>query len=99
MKKNQKKMNKILLCILAVIIFVLIILNAILASLKQNAVEENIDYENISSVKDVLNYYGCKYISEDISTLDGFSKDIRLVFACQLYDGEKSIEEFFNNVT
>lgn len=99
MKKNQKKMNKILLCILAVIIFVLIILNAILASLKQNAVEENIDYENISSVKDVLNYYGCKYISEDLSTLDGFSKDIRLVFACQLYDGEKSNEEFFNNVT
>lgn len=79
-------------------VIVLIVFIIILFLLVQSNNKKNITYEGIRTVEDVLNYYGCKYISEKESKEEGFYTEIRTIFKYDLYDGEKSNEEFYNNL-
>ena len=76
------------------LILACIILN--LALRKPDNSEINIDVAD--TVKEVLEYYRCKYISEKDSTMEDVYVDINCVFIYPLFDGEVSNEEFFNNV-
>lgn len=97
-KIPEKKFNKVIIIIVCILFIVFIILNAILNTLEEKEALENIAYEDISNVQEVLSYYKCKYISENESSLEEFYTDIRLVFRYTLYSGEDSNEEFYNNV-
>ena len=60
--QNKKSYNKILI-VLFVLIFILFCLVLALNSAKKD-VTETIDYKDISSIKDVIEYHKSKYISE-----------------------------------
>lgn len=97
-KIKEKNGKKVVLILFTSMLLILMILNIILNVLTEKAKTEEIDYEDMNSVQDVLSYYKCTFISEEFSDLKDFNKDIRLIFRYQLYDGEKSNEEFFNNL-
>ena len=58
--------------------------------------EINIDIAD--TVKEVLEYYRCKYISEKEGKLEDVYVDINCVFIYPLFDGDVSNEDFYNNV-
>lgn len=95
--KIQKNKKKIIIMVI-ILIIIYIVLSTILYVFSPKKEQENISYENIQTVKDVLNYYKCKYISEKESTVENFNIDIQLVFRYPLYEGETSNEKFFNQV-
>lgn len=80
----------VLLCIF------LIALNFI--NTKTEKKQQNIISGQFSSIKEILEHYGCKYKGEKNSELDEFEIDIYTIFKCNLYDGEDSNEKFYNNV-
>lgn len=103
-KKNKNQYNKkyikniIFFCIL---IFILIIINFILSNIYKKNNNENIEltYDNLSSVKDVIEYYKSKYISEEESEESGYYLDIYLEFAKLPYNNDDtSNEEYYNNI-
>lgn len=56
------------------------------------------DETKFSSVKSIVEYYGCKYKKEKTSSKDGFLVDIYLEFKYELYNNEESNEKFYNNI-
>jgi len=98
--KKQFNMKNVILIGIAIAILALLITLTALASImeknKQNEIE--ISTGNFSSIKNILEYYGCKYKGEKSSELDGFYLDIYAVFKYDLYEDEKSNEKFYNNV-
>ncbi len=81
--------------LIAILIVFVIVLSYII--IRENNSQE-LSYSNLSTVEDVLNYYGCTYISEKKSKDENYDIDITLKFKYELYDGEKSNETFFNNI-
>jgi hypothetical protein len=79
------------------VIFLIIACVVLNMSLRRSDSSEiNIDVAD--TVKEVLEYYRCKYISEEKSQMEDVYVDINCVFIYPLFDGEVSNEEFFNNV-
>ena len=100
--KGQKKLKfkqKFWIIILILIVVLCIFLN-ILATLinEKNEKEQAIMSGQFSSVEDILEYYGCTFVKMVDSSEDGFSVDIYTKFKYDLYDDEKSNEQFYNNV-
>lgn len=92
--QNKKSYNKILI-VLFVLIFILFCLVLALNSAKKD-VTETIDYKDISSIKDVIEYHKSKYISEKNSSEVGFYLDVYVDFKVPLYNGYDSNEDYFN---
>lgn len=94
----ERKKKKIF--VLIVIMFMFLIILLVLLSLQINKTErENaVSNGNFSSVRDVLEYYGCQYIKQKNSSEEGLSQDIYTTFKYDLYDNEKSNEKFYDNV-
>ena len=92
--QNKKNYKKILL-VLFVLIFILLLALFSLNSTEKEA-EKEIQYDEITSIKDVIEYHKSRYISEKESDEDSFYLDVYVDFAKQLYDGEESNEEYFN---
>ena len=59
-------------------------------------VTETIDYKDISSIKDVIEYHKSKYISQKNSSEVGFYLDVYVDFKVPLYNGYDSNEDYFN---
>lgn len=95
--KTQKK-KKNIIKMLFILIIIYIVLYTCLYVFSQKDEKNNISYEDIKTVEDVLNYYKCKYISEKESKIADFYSDIKLEFRYPLYEGEKNNEKFFNQV-
>lgn len=92
--QNKKSYNKILI-VLFVLIFILFCLIFLLNFLKEEP-DETIKYEDISSIKEVIEYHKSKYISEKNSTEVDFYLDVYVDFKMPLYEGYESNEEYFN---
>lgn len=96
--KTKKDKYKILLTLGIILFVIFMILNVILNTLNQQKAQEDIAYEDIATLQDVLSYYKCRLISEESSALGDFTKDIKLELRYDLYNGEKSNEEYYNNL-
>lgn len=96
-KKLLKKIIVILMIILVSILCVLMMIQNYI-KIKNSRIQNAIITGNFDSIKDILEYYDCKYIKEEKSELDGFSTDIYTNFRYNLYDDEESNEEFYNKV-
>lgn len=92
-KKRLTKYGLIAAGILFLII-ACVVLNVSLR--KPENTEINID--SVDTVKEVLEYYRCKYISEEKSKMEDITLDINCVFIYPLFDGDVSNEDFFNKV-
>ncbi len=99
---NQNQFQKKMFIFVAVMIltFILLILMAILNNVQnQNQEkEEAIATGNFNSIEEVLEYYGCRLIRTKNSTEENFTTDINVNLKMDLYDNEKSNEEFYNSV-
>ena len=93
-EKKKKQLVIIFFILIALLLSMLIILHIINKSLNKPELE----YGNLRTIRDVLEYYGCKYISEEDSKLDDFYTDIKLVFKHNLYEEDVSNENYFNKV-
>ena len=58
-------------------------------------VGHDIDYDSLTTVQEVVEYYHCQYISEKGSVAEGYDIDISLIFTTPLYEGDISNEKFY----
>ena len=97
-KNNLLKKIIIILMIILVSIFCILMMIQNYIKIRNARIQNAIITGNFDSIKDILEYYDCKYINEKKSDLEGFSVDIYTNFKCNLYDDEESNEEFYNKV-
>jgi len=100
--KNQKELGtrKVFFTLIAILALILLFCIILVSSLdaKKNEKEQLMITGRFNSVKDILEYYGCKYKGEKNSKPEEFVTDIYAVLKYELYDGEKSNEKFYNNL-
>lgn len=82
MKKKKK-----LIIIILIIIILIIALGNLFTYLKNKDKEYN-SIDDFDSVKELVQYYGCKYIRTKNSSEEGFSKDIYISFMTNPIDEE-----------
>lgn len=105
MKKNKykdqnKKNYKKILIVLFVVIFILMLVSGILEIIQKKQNEENkeIIYEEISTIKEVIEYHKSKYISENLSLEKDIYLDVNVEFVKPLYENDVSNETYFNEL-
>lgn len=99
--ENRNEINyKKRIVVLIVAIFILLIISMILSKIsKKSSDNQEITYDSLTNVQQVVEYYKCTYISEEESKERNFSLDVYLKFCKPLYDEEdNSNEEFYNNI-
>ena len=96
--KNQKRM--ILLTIVAILAIILIFLLIVIALIKkENNKNTNINIlTGYSSIKEVVEANGCKYINSTYIDKREFPTEIELSFKYDLYIDEKSNEEYYTKL-
>lgn len=96
---NEKNYKKILI-VLFVMIFILMLIAGILEKIqKDNEAKTEIGYEQISTIKEIIEYHKSKYISENESTDTKFKLDVYVEFGKLLYDeNNKSNETYYNEL-
>lgn len=99
--KDQNNANyKKILIVLFVMIFILFLLSIILEKIQNNnEKKQEVSYENISTIEEVIEYYGSAYISEEESKDKEFYLDVYLKFKVLPYDeDDNSNEEYYNKL-
>lgn len=95
-KDQNNKNYAIRIIVLLVLIFIFFLFNLILSNYGK---AEKINTDNIDSIKDVIEFYESKYISETSSTEEGFNTDAYVEFKYPLYSENKSSnEEYFTKI-
>lgn len=98
-KTKLKKETKRFILILIVLIAIIIILNGVKKSLEEKSyLEKNTYNSEYSSIKEILENYGCTYIKEVKSKDKNFSSDIYLKFKYNTFEENESKERFYKNV-
>jgi uncharacterized protein (UPF0335 family) len=82
------------------VIFILFFISKILTIISNKSLEETeLSYDNLTTVKEVIEYYKSTYISESESTESGFYMDYFVKFKVMPYDEkDNSNEEYYNNI-
>ena len=96
-KDQNKKNYKKILIVLFVLIFISLLALKILNNL-QNDDKTEIEYDQISTIKEVIEYHKSRYISEKTSEEMDFYLDIYVDFVKPLYEEEISNEKYFNDL-
>lgn len=100
--KDQNKQNyKIILIVLFVLVFILFFLLLMVGILKSNNIEENVqlNYDSLTTVKEVIEYYGSTYISEEISQKSDLYMDYYLILKYLPYnEDDTSNEKYYDNL-
>lgn len=97
--KDQNRQNyKKIIIVLFVMIFILMLLFVALDKLDKEINPVEIDYNSISTIKDVIEYYKSTYISENESTEKGIFLDVYLRFRMLPYTDDISNEGYYNNL-
>ncbi|MBR3153199.1 MAG: hypothetical protein IKF52_06360 [Clostridia bacterium] len=99
-KKKNKKKNKfiIIISVIVIIFFMLILIGVQRTINKKNQVKDYDDISDFESIREILEYSNCEYISEKNSEDSECDIDINLTFPVKLMEDGKSNEVFFNNV-
>ena len=97
--KNHNKQNyKKILIVLFVVIFTLLCLSLCLSMMQKKLEEPELSYDNIKTVKQVVEYYKATYISEEESKAEGYFLDVNLKFTILPYDeNDNSNEKYYND--
>jgi len=98
-KDQSKKNYNIILIVLFVMIFILLCLCLLLSKVQKNVEIPELSYDNLKTVKDVVEYYKSKYISEKQSLDENYSLDISVEFSVLPYDEkDNSNEKYYNDL-
>lgn len=99
---NQAQLKKriIILGIVVFLFLTILVMVALLNDIQSNRnKQEQLELTGgFHSVKEILEYYGCRLIKNKDSTEDDFSVDIYTNFKYDLYENEQSHEEFYENL-
>lgn len=98
--KDQNKENyKKILIVLFVVIFILLFISLILSAIAKKNEKHQVEFDSISSIKELLEYYDCKYLGEADGTENGYRFDVFTEFKYPLYkDDNTSNEEFYTKL-
>lgn len=98
--KDQSNENyKKILIVLFVVIFVLLFISLILSGIEKKNNKQEISYDSLDTIKDVIEYYGSTYISESDGPEKGYPYDVYLKFKYLPYnEDDTSNEEYYNNL-
>ena len=97
--KDQNRENyKKIIIVLFVMIFILLCVFNILGKIGEKTESVEIDYNNISTIREVIEYHKSQYISEKESTLKGFVIDVYLRFKVLPYTDNISNETYYNKL-
>ena len=77
LEENNNKYKKTII-ILIILILILFIVSLILANINKNNQTPELSYDNLKTVKEVIEYYKSKYISEKISDDKKYSLEVYL---------------------
>lgn len=97
-KQNIEINKKIVIVLIAIIFIVLVSLLLFKNFLESNQTPELI-YDNLTTIKQVIEYHGSKYISKEESNDNNYSLDVYLEFKVKPYeDDNTSNEEYYNEL-
>lgn len=96
-KTKIKKINKKIM-LLIILLLMIIIMNVIIESLEKKEELQKQSISEYSSVQDILEKHGCKYIKEAKSKKEGFSLDIYLEFQYNTFEKNKSNQRYYENI-
>ena len=100
MKKLHNKNYKKYIIVLCILFFILlIIMSIVLSKLENDNKQVELNYDNLSNVKEVVEYYKSIYISEEESSEANFYLNIFLELSKLPYEkDDTSNEEYYNNL-
>ena len=91
--KDQNNQNyKKIIIVLFVVVFILLLISLGLSSLEEENNKE-LDYNNLTTIKEVIEYYKSTYISEDESKTNGYYFDVYLKFRLKPYNSDDTSNE------
>lgn len=97
-ESNKEKYKKRLI-ILPIIIFILVITSLILGKIYDNTKIKELSYDNLTTIKEVIEYYESKYISEEKSKEKGYYLDVYLKFKVLPYnENDESNEQYYTKL-
>lgn len=96
--KDYNKKNYKILIVLFVVVFILILVANWLGKFGEELKEEEVGYAKLSSIQDVVEYYGSKYITEKYSSVEGFYLDVYVNFKYPLYENDESKEKYYTDL-
>lgn len=98
-KNHNKQKYKVILILLFIMVFILLLMVFALIRLQKKESPKELTYDNLQTVKEVVEYYRSRYISEKESEESGYSLDIYVKFGMLLYDQNKnSNEKYYNDL-
>lgn len=100
-KDQNKKNYKFILIVLFVLVFILLFLLVMVGILKSNNEKSDtqINFDSLTTVKEVIEYYGSKYITEEISQNENLYKDYYLILKYLPYnEDDTSNEKYYNDL-
>ncbi len=89
----MKKKKKII--IISLVIIILAIILGVVVSFFQNKNKTYNSIQDFNNIKEIVEYYGCKYKKMNNSSEDGFSKDIYISFAKTPIDEKGNTAKLF----
>lgn len=96
--QDNRKIVKLLIIVL-IVVFILFMISNLAQILTNNKEPGTVSYENLKTVKEVIEYYKSKYISEKESEEKNYKLDIYVVLSKMPYDeNDNSNEEYYNNL-
>lgn len=102
--KDQNRQNyKFILIVLFVLVFILLFLivavNILKSSSNDNETNTKLSFDNLTTVKEVIEYYGSTYISEKTSEKSNLYMDYYLILKCLPYnEDDTSNEKYYNDL-
>ena len=97
--RKEKNKNYKIIIILIIFIFMLITISVILGKIYKKEQTENLSYDNLTTIKEVIEYYDSKYISEKESDNSKYILDVSLKFKYLPYnENNESNEEYYNKL-
>lgn len=96
-RNHSKKSYKLILVALFVMIFILFLFIIIIQIIKNKENVPEVNFDNLTTIKEVIEYHKSKYISENESKEDNFYLDVYLKFKVLPYDENKQSNEAYYN--
>lgn len=100
MELDKKQIKAIFIMGISILLIILLFLVISIISVhNSNKQNKNINVSsNYNSIKELIEYYGCKYQNDTYKSNREYPVEIKLVFKHNLYENDESNEKFFNEI-
>lgn len=97
--RKEKRKNYKIIIILIIMIFILMFFSIILSQFDKKNQTSELSYDNLTTIKEVIEYYDSKYISEKESKDPKYTLEVLLEFKYLPYnENNESNEDYYNKL-